>query len=275
MMGTIFDIKEFSVHDGPGSRVTVFLKGCPLRCLWCHNPEGLKPEKQLMQKDAMCVHCGQCTKGCDHPECQIFGKCIHICPNQCLEITGREISARELAEKLIAYQPILNTGEGGITFSGGEPLMQPEFLCEVIDLMKEKCDIHIAIQTSGYTSEEIFARVIEKVDYIMMDLKLADRELHKKYIGVDNDRILNNFRYLRNSGKEYVVRIPLIPDITDTRENLMALSAIIEDSPCELLRYNHMAPAKYGMLGMKYLLEAKKNNEIDISIFQNLKSYRK
>lgn len=254
MMGTIFDIKEFSVHDGPGSRVTVFLKGCPLRCLWCHNPEGLKQEKQLMYKDAMCGHCGQCFKKCNHPECQPFGRCIHICPNQCLEISGKEISAQELAEKLVAYHPILRINEGGITFSGGEPLMQWEFLCEVIDILKKQSDIHIAIQTSGYATEEVFAKVMEKVDYVMMDLKLADEKLHKKYTGVSNESILKNLRYLQGSGKEYIIRTPLVPGITDTKENLSALSDLIGESPWEQLEYNNLAPVKYEMLGMEYQL---------------------
>ncbi len=254
MMGSIFDIKEFSVHDGPGSRVTVFLKGCPLRCLWCHNPEGLKQEKQLMYKGAMCGHCGQCFKKCDHPECQPFDRCIHVCPNQCLEISGKEISAQELAKKLAEYQTILKMSDGGITFSGGEPLMQADFLCEVIDTLREKTDLHIAIQTSGYADEETFKKVVEKVDYIMMDLKLADREEHKKYTGLYNDIILRNFRYLRGCGKEYIVRTPLIPDITDTKENLSVLAEIIGDSPWEQLSYNNLAPVKYEMLGMEYLL---------------------
>ncbi len=258
MMGTIFDIKEFSVHDGPGSRVTVFLKGCPLRCLWCHNPEGLKQEKQLMYKDAMCGHCGQCFKKCDHPECQPFGRCIHICPNQCLEITGKEISASELAKKLAEYQTILKMGDGGITFSGGEPLMQSEFLCEVIDILKEQSNMHIAIQTSGYASEDTFAKVIDKVDYVMLDIKLADREEHKRCTGVYNDIILKNLHFLQKSGKEHIIRTPLIPGITDTEENLLAIKELIGGSPWEQLKYNNLAPAKYEMLGMQYPLGDKK-----------------
>ncbi len=254
MMGTIFDIKEFSVHDGPGARVTVFLKGCPLRCLWCHNPEGLKREKQLMYKKTMCVHCGQCLQKCQHPECQTFSKCVHVCPNQCLEISGKELSSHELAEQLIGYQVILKMSDGGITFSGGEPLAQWEFLCEVIDSVREKADIHIAIQTSGYAAEEVFAKVIEKVDYVMMDLKLADREQHKKYTGVYNNVILKNLRYLQKSGKDYIIRTPLIPGITDTKENLSAIKELIGDSPWEQLNYNNLAPVKYEMLRMKYPL---------------------
>lgn len=274
MTGTVFDIKEFSVHDGPGSRVTVFLKGCPLRCIWCHNPEGLSKEPQLMYKKAMCTHCGRCLEKCDHAECQVFKRCVHVCPDNCIEISGTEYSAEELSDKLCQYIPLFEASGGGITFSGGEPLMQADFLCEVIDIIKKKNNVHIAVQTSGFADAAVFRRVVEKVDYVMMDIKIADREMHKKYTGVYNDVILKNFRFLKKSGTEYVVRIPLIPDITDTRENLCTISDIIGDSPCELLSYNEMASAKYDMLGMKYTINKQKNKEIDLKIFKNIKHFR-
>lgn len=251
MTGTVFDIKEFSVHDGPGSRVTVFLKGCPLRCKWCHNPEGLSIKPQLMYKDAMCAHCNKCYEKCSHPECQTFGRCVHICPNNCIEITGKKYSSDELAKKLLPYSDFLRLNNGGITFSGGEPLMQPDFLCEILDILNEN-DVHTAIQTSGYTDNDTFKKVIDKLDYIMMDIKLADRNLHKKYTGVYNDIILENFKSLRESGKKFLIRTPLIPNITDTEQNLDAIKNIIGDSPHELLQYNEFAPAKYSMLGMEY-----------------------
>lgn len=274
MTGTVFDIKEFSVHDGPGSRITVFLKGCPLRCVWCHNPEGLSKEPQLMYKKAMCTHCGMCLKQCDHPECQAFGRCLHICPNNCIEVSGTKYSSSDLADKLLKLVPLFNASGGGVTFSGGEPLMQVDFLCDVIKKLKEKEAVHTAIQTSGFAASSVFERVVKSVDYVMMDLKIADREMHKKYTGVYNDVILKNFDFLKNSGTEYVARIPLIPDITDTRENLAAISEIIGDSPCELLSYNEMASAKYDMVGMEYTLDKKKNNKIDLGIFKNIKHFR-
>ncbi|MBQ8526119.1 MAG: glycyl-radical enzyme activating protein [Clostridia bacterium] len=271
MTGTVFDIKEFSLHDGPGARVTVFLKGCPLRCRWCHNPEGLSPKPQLMYKEAMCTRCGRCFEKCSHPECAPYGRCIKICPGNCLSVSGTEYTTEELASRLSAYAPFVNTNGGGITFSGGEPLMQDDFVCELADKIRQKTPMHLAVQTSGYADEEVFARVIDKMDYVMMDIKLADRDLHKKYTGVYNDKILRNFEYLKNSGKEYIIRIPLIPDITDTEENLKKISGIINDSPAELLSYNSLAPAKYDMLGMKYSLENKKNNKVDLGIFKNAK----
>jgi len=267
MTGTVFDIKEFSLHDGPGSRVTVFLKGCPLRCVWCHNPEGLKPEPQLMFKENMCVHCGECFNPCSHIECKAYDRCLYVCPNNCLNVSGKIYEAAELAGKLVEYVPFFGV-DGGVTFSGGEPMMQADFLCEVIDILKNN-NIHTAIQTSGYTKKETFRMVIDEIDYIMMDIKLADRGEHKKYTGVYNDVIFENLRYLKTCGKPYIIRVPLIPDITDTEENLKGISKIVKDSPVELLSYNTLAGAKYKMLGMEYSLGAEKNHKPDLGIFEN------
>lgn len=251
MKGVIFDIKEMAVHDGPGIRTTVFFKGCPLRCKWCHNPEGLSSEPQLMFKQARCVECGRCMTKCSHPECQPFGKCIHMCPQNCLEISGRTVEAKELAKELKENAEILGDSFGGFTFSGGEPLAQPNFL---VELMNELKDYHLCIETSGYTKTEVFSEIVEKLDFIIMDIKLADIKLHKKYTGVGNEVILENFETLKNSGKPYLIRTPLIPGITDTKENLDAISKIVGTGDWEQLPYNKMAGAKYKMLGMKYQL---------------------
>lgn len=249
MIGTIFDIKEMAVHDGPGIRTTVFFKGCPLRCRWCHNPEGLSFEPQLMYKNASCIDCKNCQKECEHIECKPFGRCIHSCPENCLEITGRKIEAKVLANELKETAYILGDTFGGFTFSGGEPLVQPEFLLELIEELK---DYHLCIETSGYCDSEIFKKVIEKLDFVIMDIKLAESEQHKKYTGVSNEKILKNFEILKNSGKPYVIRTPLIPDITEKEENLKSINRIIGDSDWEKLPYNQMAGAKYKMLGMEY-----------------------
>ena len=249
MIGTIFDIKEMAVHDGPGIRTTVFLKGCPLQCRWCHNPEGLSFEPQLMYKDARCIDCKSCQKECEHEECKPFGRCIHACPENCLEISGRDVSAKELANELKESAYILGNSFGGFTFSGGEPLAQPEFLLELIEELK---DYHLCIETSGYCNSKIFKDIIEKLDFVIMDIKLADYKKHKEYTGVGNDKILSNFELLKKSGKPYIIRTPLIPGITDTRENLMEIEKIIGDSNWEKLPYNAAAGAKYKMLGMEY-----------------------
>jgi len=214
MTGTVFDIREFTVHDGPGSRITVFLKGCPLRCIWCHNPEGFSPFPELMVKESRCIKCGKCFKPCTHADCAPFGRCLHACPDGLVTITGKQWEAFALAEKLRGYKELLS---GGITLSGGEPLMQADFSAELFANIK---GIHRTLQTGGYAKSDIFLNVLEQTDYVLFDLKLYDREKHKTYTGQYNDLILDNYRLLIESGKPHAVRIPLIPGITDTEDNL-------------------------------------------------------
>ena len=170
MTGTIFDIKEMAVHDGPGLRTTVFLKGCPLRCLWCHNPEGLSSKPQLMFKENRCRHCGLCYKPCGHSECAPFGRCVHICPENCLEITGKQVEAATLADELKKSAEVLGDTFGGFTFSGGEPLFQPEFLLELTEHLK---GFSLCIETSGFAKSEIFKSVIDKLNFVIMDIKIV------------------------------------------------------------------------------------------------------
>lgn len=249
MTGTVFDIKEMAVHDGPGLRTTVFFKGCPLRCRWCHNPEGLSFQPQLMYKDARCRNCGLCRIPCTHADCQSFDRCIHVCPENCLVVTGREVSVEDLARELRQSADVLGDAFGGFTFSGGEPLAQPEFLLALTQALK---DYHLCIETSGYTDSATFQRILDRLDFVILDIKLADRDAHKMYTGVFNDRILENLRLLQKSGRPYLVRTPLIPGITDTQENLSAIQAVIGTATWEQLPYNAMAGAKYKMLGMDY-----------------------
>lgn len=267
--GTVFDIKEFSIHDGPGGRVTVFMKGCPLHCMWCHNPEGLLPTTQLLHKKNLCCECKHCFVPCTHPECQIFGRCIHACVNGALEVAGREYSVEELSEKIRRYKDFFAISGGGVTISGGEPLYQWKFVTALLDSLP---DIHKAIQTSGFADGDTYKKVVERVDYVMQDIKIADPQAHKKYTGVSNEVILENIEHLKRSGKQFVFRVPLIPDITDTDENLKAIAEIAGDCPVELLRYNVLAGAKYEFVGKAYLLSDEKNREADfLSFFKNVK----
>ena len=252
MKGVIFDIKEFSVHDGPGGRTTVFMKGCPLRCRWCHNPEGLSGKLQIMKKHNLCMHCGICKNGCNHEECKPFGVCVHACPNGCLSISGKEVDSHGLAEMLKKDKDIFERLKGGITVSGGEPLMQADFVCDFVDNLD---GIHTAIETSGYADGETYKRVISKFDFIMQDIKLADDNEHIKYTGISNQKILKNIEWLKQSGKDFVFRVPQIPDITDTKENMDRIYEIAGLHGVELLQYNIFAPVKYEMLGMDFLIK--------------------
>ena len=269
MNGTVFDIKEFSIHDGPGGRVTVFLKGCPLRCVWCHNPEGLSPHPEIVFKENLCVKCQKCLKGCNHDECKGFDRCIHACANGAISVAGALYQDDALAKKINGYKDFFKISGGGVTFSGGEPLMQGEFVISVAEKLN---GIHTAIQTSGYADNELYKKAVLHMDYIMQDIKIANSVMHKKYTGVSNDMILENIDFLKKSGKQFVFRVPLIPGITDTEANLTEISKLTEDFPVELLKYNTLAGAKYKSVGRNYTLSDKPNKNTDFTkYFSNAK----
>ncbi len=256
MSGVIFDIKEFAVYDGPGIRTTVFMKGCPLRCQWCHNPEGLSMQPQLMVSRAACVNCGACQRICENETCIACGRCIPYCRLGLRKMAGQRTEADALAKKLLRGRRLMEESGGGVTFSGGEPLMQWEFVEEVIDRLD---GLHTAIETSGYAPDEVFMRMMRKVDYIMMDMKLTDPALHRHFCGVDNAPILKHADMLCAGNTPFVIRIPLIPGVNDTEEHLTAVAERIKGAESlvrvELLPYHKTAGAKYGMAGMEYAPE--------------------
>ena len=248
---TIFDIKRFAVGDGPGIRTTVFFKGCPLRCAWCHNPEGLDSAPQLMHEAAKCTGCGLCRVPCGHDDCAPWERCLHVCPQNALKVAGRTVTADELADVLLRDAEFLRSVGGGVTFSGGEPLMQAEFLAA---LMPRLVGLHLCIETCGYAAGERFAAVLDGMDFVLFDLKLADSVEHVRRTGVPNEPIHANLARLRASGKPFILRVPLIPGITDTEENLRGLAALAGHDPVELLPCNRLAGAKYPQAGMVYPL---------------------
>lgn len=253
MTGVIFDVKEFAVYDGPGARTTVFLKGCPLRCQWCHNPEGLSAQPQLMVSQAACVHCGACKQICENEQCIACGKCIPHCRLGLRKMAGQRTEADALAKKLLRGRKLMEESGGGVTFSGGEPLMQWDFVEEVISHLD---GLHTAVETSGYASDEVFARMMNAVDFIMMDMKLTDPAMHRHFCGVDNALILSHADMLCQGDTPFVIRIPLIPGVNDTEEHLTAVAGRIQGAKSlvrvELLPYHKTAGAKYGMAGMEY-----------------------
>ena len=269
MNGLIFDIKEFSIRDGDGIRTTVFFKGCPLRCAWCHNPEGLSPTPELWADSARCRACGICRKPCEHEDCKPFGRCLHICPQDLVRRVGKYYTPQELAERLRRQKPMFDAMGGGVTLSGGEPLLQADFCTELLGELGG--DIHKTLETSGYASPHDFARIIHLCDFVIMDLKLMDDTAHRRWTGVSNAQILSNAKLLMESGVAHLFRTPLIPGITDTEENLQAIAAFIGGEPIELLPYNDLAPAKYAAVGRTFGLEIDplKKGTPDLSLFQN------
>lgn len=262
MTGVVFDIKEFSVYDGPGVRCTVFLKGCPLRCKWCHNPEGLDPKPQIMLS-ASCSDCGACKiDGCtvsggktalqnaDTSLCNGCERCVSKCPENLRRVSGKVYTAEELKAKIMKNRVFL--ADGGVTFSGGEPTMQADFLCEMLDILP----LHRAVQTCGFCSEETFERVLSKTDLMLFDIKHTDSEKHKLYTGVDNAPILRNLDLLIASEKPFIARIPLIAGVNDDHENLGKVAELLKNAKnlirVELLPYNGAAGAKYTMVGRRY-----------------------
>ena len=242
--GIIFDIQEFTLHDGPGIRKTVFFKGCPLKCNWCHNPEGISFDKELMKNNLESFVC------------------------------GKEYTAEDLAKELLKGRDILDTSGGGITISGGEPLAQPEFLEKLIKLLKFE-DIHVAIETSGYAPTDFFTKIVSMVDLTIFDLKHTDSVVHKKYTGVDNKIIINNLKLLSASNNEFILRIPLIPGVNDTKENMKNIAIMLKDAKnlkqVELLPYNLAAGAKYSMLNKQYepMFDENKKPNVYLEPFNN------
>jgi pyruvate formate lyase activating enzyme len=252
MDGIIFDIKEMSINDGPGIRTTVFFKGCPLRCRWCHNPEGLSFDIEIKESGAPCLQCDLCRKPCDHEDCQLVGRCLHVCPQGRLKLCGQRVSASELASTIKKQESFLMS-HGGVTISGGEPLAQPDFLLELMEHLKP---LHLAVETSGYASQAVFQSMCGLADLVMIDIKMMDPEKHGQWTGVSNKQILENITWLKQQEKNFVVRIPLIPGVNDDSENLGATAEFLSGAKAlkqvELLPYNTMAGSKYASVGRTY-----------------------
>ena len=252
---TIFDIERNSYVDGPGIRTTVFFKGCNLRCAWCHNPESQSPKPQMMFYKNKCTGCGKCKEKCpNHSEsCELCGKCTLYCPHDAREICGKEYTVDEAMREILKDKTFYENSGGGVTFSGGEPTASSEFLLECLSILKGKTNR--AIQTCGYCDLSVFKQILANCDYMLFDIKIVDEDMHKRYTGVSNAVILENFRTLAASGKPFVIRVPLIPTVTDTEDNTRRIARLLSENGvkyAELLPYNKMAGSKYQLVGKSY-----------------------
>ena len=272
MDGLITNIQRFSVHDGPGIRTTVFLKGCPLSCIWCQNPETISCYPEILFFQNHCIKCKKCIEVCpdncfswgnerntfssDH--CNQCGACTDSCPAGALTWSSSYRSADDILEEVMKDKLYYDISGGGITFSGGEPLHQTDFLHDLVSKSKT-LDLHVAVDTSGYVATEKLTKVIPFVDLFLYDIKFIDNGLHRKYTGHSNELILGNFKKLFAARKKIVVRVPLIPGIADTKKNLSEITDFVkscsEGIEINYIPFNNLIRQKYNMLGKKCLIK--------------------
>lgn len=252
MNGKIFDIQRFSIYDGPGIRTNVFFKGCNLRCLWCHNPESQRMENELMFQRDKCVGCGKCTEICKNTftsDCTACGKCVEICSHGARKISGKEMSTEEVFDIVYRDREYYLTSGGGITLSGGEPLLQADFAAEILSLCKSN-GINTCIETAVNVKQSEFQKVLPYLDTVLCDIKCMDEELHRRLTGVSNKLILENAEMLKASGINVTFRTPVIPGLNDCE--IGKITDFCGKNKLELMAYHTTGCGKYTSLGREY-----------------------
>jgi pyruvate formate lyase activating enzyme len=269
--GIVFDIMHFSTRDGPGIRTTVFLKGCPLHCAWCHNPESQSPQPQMMPRPNLCIGCLACLDACPHsaiaqvdgrltyiPErCELCGRCLDACMAGARELVGRRMTTADVLAEIEKDRVFFDESGGGVTFSGGEALLQYDFLVELLAAARA-AGIHTVLDTSGYCAPDRFEALLPLVDLVLYDIKSMDDDLHREFTGVSNQVILANLRRLSVSGVSFQIRYPFIPGVNDSAAQMQALGRLASDLPgllgIEILPFHQIGLEKYRRLQMPYRL---------------------
>ncbi len=263
----IFDIKRYAINDGPGIRVVIFFKGCNLHCAWCHNPESISAKVEKMYAPAKCIKCGTCIAAClekaismthdgvvTNPDlCKVCRKCADVCPTKAIEMSGKAMNVSEVMDIIEKERIFFDQSGGGVTFSGGEPLIHSKMLIELLDECRKR-KIHTAIDTAGNVNSDIILEAAKRTDLFLYDLKMMDSDLHKKWVNSSNKKILQNLKTISELGANIIIRIPLIGGVNDTVENVEATARFISElagdkKEVNLLPYHNIAQNKYMKLG--------------------------